>query len=175
MSRPLTAAADAALDPVRAALLATARRDAAAVRQKATRQQAELLTDARHVADTLLATARAEGAAEATASVATRTAQSRREARRALLAAQRELYDELRRRCRAAATGLVESPDYEGIRRQLVEQAQARLGPDATVTDSPGSGVVASAGTKRLDLSLPALADRALECSSAEVTRLWTD
>jgi len=34
---------------------------------------------------------------------------------------------------------------------------------------------VASAGTKRLDLSLPALADRALECSSAEVTRLWTD
>jgi len=174
MSKPLTAAADAALDPVRTALLAAARGDAAAVRQKAQREKTELLDDARRTADGLLATARAEGAADASAAVAARMTQSRRDARRAILAAQRELYDELRRRCRAAATGLAESPEYEGFRRHLAEQAQARLGSETTVTDSLEGGVVASAGSRRLDLSLPALADRALERSSAEVTGLWT-
>ncbi|MEI8406606.1 MULTISPECIES: V-type ATP synthase subunit E family protein [unclassified Kribbella] len=174
MSRPLTAAADAALDPVRSALLAAAHADAAAVRLKAQRQKDELLADARRTSAGMLAAARTDGQADATAAVAARMADSRREARRTVLAAQRELYDELRRRCRTAATGLAEEPDYAELRQQLVEAARAWLGTDAMVTDSPDGGVVASVGSRRLDLSLPALAERALDRSSVEVTALWT-
>ncbi len=174
MSRPLSAAADSALEPVRTALLAAARADAAAVLRKAQQQKDELLADARRTADELVAAARAEGEADATAAVAARMVQSRRDARRTILAGQRELYDELRRRCRSAATALTESPEYEGLRRQLVERARDQLGSAATVTDSPDGGVLASAGSRRLDLRLPALADRALDGTGAEVARLWT-
>jgi vacuolar-type H+-ATPase subunit E/Vma4 len=174
MSRHLPAANDAALDPVRKALLSAARDDAAAVLRKAEQQKEALLADARRTAAELLTTARSEGEAEATAIVAARMAQSRRDARRTVLAAQRELYDELRRRCRTAAIELAATPAYEGLRRHLAERAEEQLGADATVTDSPEGGVLASVGSRRLDLSLPTLAERALDRSGAEVAELWT-
>ncbi|WP_350275738.1 V-type ATP synthase subunit E family protein [Kribbella sp. HUAS MG21] len=174
MSRPLTAAADAALGPVRSALLTAARADAAAILGGAEAQRGELLGQAQRTAAELIAEARSTGAADATALLAIRLAQSRREARRSALTAQRELYDELRRRCRAAASALAESSEYEGIRRRLVDMAREQLGPEAVIEDSPGGGVVASAGSRRMDLSLPALADRALERSGPEVAALWT-
>jgi vacuolar-type H+-ATPase subunit E/Vma4 len=174
MIRSLPAVADEALAPVRTALRAAARADAAAVLRKAQQEKSDLLADARRTADEIEATARAEGAADATAAVTARLAQSRRDARRTVLSAQRELFDELRRRCRAAATALAESPGYEELRRRLTERALAQLGPDATVTESRGGGVLASAGSRRLDLSLPTLAERALDRSGAEVARLWT-
>jgi hypothetical protein len=174
MSRPLSTAADAALDPVRTALLAAARVDAAGVLRQAESQRRELLERARSTAEDLVADARAAGEATATATVAVRLAQSRREARRSALAAQRELYDELRRRCRSAASALSATAEYQGLRRQLVDNARRQLGPDAVVEESPYGGIVASAGTERVDLSLPALADRALDRSGPEVTGLWT-
>jgi vacuolar-type H+-ATPase subunit E/Vma4 len=155
-------------------LRAAARGDAAAVLRTAELEKDELLAEARRTADDMVAAARTEGEADATAAVTARLAQSRRDARRTVLKAQRELYDELRRRCRAAATALAESPGYEELRRRLTERALAQLGPDTTVTDSHDGGVLASAGSRRLDLSLPMLAERALGRSSAEVTRLWT-
>jgi hypothetical protein len=103
-----------------------------------------------------------------------RLAQSRQDARRTLLRAQRDLYDELRQRCRTAAAALAESPGYEELRQQLAERALAQLGPGATVTDSGDGGVLASAGDRWLDLALPTLADRALERSGPEVAELWT-
>ena len=174
MSRSLSPVADAALDPVRTALRAAARADAAEVLRKAQQHQAELLAEARRIAEEMLATARVEGEAEATADVKARAAQSRRDARRTVLKAQRELYDDLRQRCRVAATALAEEPGSEELRRHLAERAVAQLGPDATVTDSGGGGVLASAGSRRLDLTLPTLAERALARSGAEVTGLWT-
>lgn len=174
MSRPLTTAADAALAPVRAALLAAARADAADVLRNAESRRSELLERARRTAEELVADARATGEAAAQASVGVRLAQSRREARSSVLSAQRELYDELRLRCRAAASALTGTAEYEGLRRQLIDKARRELGPEAVVEESPDGGIVASAGTERVDLSLPALADRALDRSGAEVAGLWT-
>jgi vacuolar-type H+-ATPase subunit E/Vma4 len=174
MSRPLTSIADAALDPVRTAWRAAAHADAAEALRKAHQRNDELLADARRTADEMLATARADGAAEATAVVNARLAQSRRDARRSVLKAQRDLYDELRQRCRVAATALAEGPGYEELRRHLAERALAQLGSDASVTDRVEGGVLASAGDRQLDLTLPALAERALERSGAEVAQLWT-
>ena len=174
MSRPLPPAADAALDPVRTALRAAARADAAEVLRTARQHKDELLAVARRTADELLTTARADGEAEATAAVNARLARGRRDARRSVLTAQRDLYDELRRRCLAATTAVAGSPGYEDLRRQLVERAVAQLGSDLTITDSVDGGVLASAGDRWLDLTLPTLAERALERSGAEVAELWT-
>ncbi|MFI7063589.1 hypothetical protein ACIBL3_21570 [Kribbella sp. NPDC050124] len=174
MSRPLPSPADAALDPVRDALLAAARADAAAELRDAESRRDTLLADARRTADELVADARVKGEAEATVLLTARMADSRRDARRTVLAAQRALYDELRRRCRLAAVALVRRPDYEQLRKRLVAQAEDLLGPGAAVTDSPDGGVLASAGTRRLDLSLPALVDRVVDRSGTEVAELWT-
>ncbi|WP_406047180.1 hypothetical protein [Kribbella sp. NBC_00889] len=173
MSRPLTSIADAALDPVRTALRAAAHADAAEALRKARQRKDELLADARRTAEEMLATARADGEAEATAVVNTRLAQSRRDARRSVLEAQRDLYDELQQRCRVAATALAEGPGSEELRRHLAERAVAQLGSDVTVTDCADGGVLASAGDRQLDLTLPTLAERALERSGAEVAQLW--
>lgn len=174
MSRPLSTAADAALDPVRTALLAAARADAADVLRTAESERDSLLEQARRTAAKLLTEARAAGEADARATLAGRLAQSRREARRSALSAQRALYDELRRRCRAAASALAGTPEYAALRQQLIDVARERLGPDAVVVESPNGGILASAGNDRVDLSLPTLADRALERSGPEVAELWT-
>lgn len=174
MSHPLTSVAETALDPVRTALRDAARAEAAEVLRQARQRQDDLLADARRTADEMLATARADGEAEATAAVNVRMAQSRRDARRSVLKAQRDLYDELRQRCHAAATALAESPGYEELRGHLAVRALAQLGSGATLTDSGRGGVLASAGDRRLDLTLPTLAERALERSGVEVAELWT-
>ncbi|HEU4947157.1 MAG TPA: hypothetical protein VFT31_08395 [Kribbella sp.] len=174
MSRPLSAAADASLAPVRAALLADANAHAEVVLRRASQRREEMLANARRTAADLLAGARAEGAAEASAAVAALTARSGRDARLTVLAAQRALYDELRQRCRAAAADLTEAPDYAALRDRLAAQARAELGPDAVVTDSPDGGVVGTAGSRRVDLSMPALADGALDRLAGEVAMLWT-
>jgi vacuolar-type H+-ATPase subunit E/Vma4 len=174
MSRPLASMADAALEPVRTALRAAARTDAAEMLRNAHQRKDQLLADARRTADEMLAAARADGEAEATAVVKARLAQSRRDGRRSMLTAQRDLYDELRRRCRGAATALAETPGYEELRGHLAERALAQLGSGATVVDSADGGVLASAGDRQLDLTLPTLAERALERSGAEVAELWT-
>ncbi|GAA1599235.1 MULTISPECIES: V-type ATP synthase subunit E family protein [Kribbella] len=174
MRNQLPAAADAALGTVRSALLAAARADAAVVLRDAESQRDELLEQARRTAEQIVADARAEGEADATASVAIRLAQSRREARRSALSAQRELYEELCHRCRAAASALATTPEYEGLRRQLIEEARRQLGPETVIAESPAGGIVASAGAERVDLSLPTLADRALDRSAPEVAGLWT-
>ena len=170
MSRVPTAEA---LDPVRRALAATAQAQAAAVLREAHGRRDEKLAAARATADELLATARAEGESEALTALSLQAAQSRREARLTVLTAQRELYEEVRARCRTAASELVAAPDYQRLRRALVETARRRLGPDAVVTDSPAGGIEAVAGHRRIDLSLPVLADRALERSAGEVESLW--
>jgi len=170
VSRPLSAAADAALEPVRVALLAAA----ADVARQAETQSNRLREEARCAADRMIADARAAGEATATAALAVRLARSRREARRSALSAQHGLYEELRRRCRQAAASIAGTAEYELLRRRLVDRAREQLGMEADVVDSPDGGILASVGSRRVDLSLPALADRALARSGPEVAALWT-
>lgn len=162
-----------ALHAVRAALIETAQRDADALRARAASDASAFLEDARQEAASILAEAEDRGRADGATIAATSRARARREARTIVLRAQREAYDELRRRGRSAVGALRQAPDYIQIRRRLASLAQAQAGLDGTVVHQPDGGVVAEAPGRRVDCSLVAMADRALEALGAEVEDLW--
>jgi vacuolar-type H+-ATPase subunit E/Vma4 len=166
--------ADAELEPVRAALLAAARADAAAVLAAADENAAATVAAARAQVTDLVATARREGAADAAAMLAADRARGRREARRIELSARQEAWVRLRVRARMAVTALRDDPAYARLRDRLAARARQLAGPDAVVSEPAEGGVVAVAAGRRWDLSLPALAERALDALGPEVERLWT-
>jgi hypothetical protein len=159
---------DAALAPVREALLATARREAAQVRAEAEMAAAQTLDAARGRARELLSEAREQGAQDAAADLARRRTHARREAHALILAARRDEYDGLRSAAREAAAGLVGEPGYPVARQRLAGAARRRLGSGATVVDAPGGGVLAEVAGRRLDYSLATLVDGAVDAVAAE-------
>lgn len=164
---------DATLGPVRQALRASAEKQASGIRDDAGRQAAALLDAARAEAAGILAAAAAAGAAAARSEAALRSARVRRQAHELVLAQRSSLRLELHRRVREAVTGLRSDPRYAELVARLTEQCRELLGPDASVSESPEGGVVAEAGSRRLDLSLPVLADMTLD-SMPGVRELWT-
>jgi hypothetical protein len=60
-------------------------------------------------------------------------------------------------------TRLCDEPGYGDVRARLVAAIHERLGPRAAVRDAPGGGVVGEVPGRRLDLSLAAFADRAVD------------
>jgi hypothetical protein len=165
---------DAELEPVWSALLATARADAAAVLAAADEDAAATLVSAQDQVADLVATARREGAADAAATLAADRARGRREARRIELSARQEVWDQLRVRATAAVTALRDDPGYVRLRNRLAARAHQLAGPDAVVSEPAEGGVVAISAGRRWDLSLPALAERAVGALGPEVERLWT-
>lgn len=170
MTGPDTQTTHAALEPLRSALLGRARRDAGDVVAEARRWAADVLSEARDAADGTLAAAASSGRADAAEVIAVEGTRARRAARAIELSAQREVYDELRRRVteqvRARASGA-------GTCEHLLARARALLGPAATVMTPPGGGVVAQVPGKRVDLSADVLAEHAVEQLGAEVRALW--
>lgn len=173
MTGTLPAGSAAALAPVQAKLRAQAETDAHSALERARRQASQIRAEARSRAAGILADSKAEGEEQARAAVAARVVRRRREARDVVLAVQRNLYDELRRASRNAARALRDDPGYPEILRRLTERAVAAMGPGASVQESPDGGVVAEAGSRRLDLSLPVLAEREVDRLGAEVEWLW--
>lgn len=163
-----------ALGPVRAALLARARADAEATVRQAEAAAAALLEEARGQAAALVEQARAEGERDAERLRARRAARAHREARETVVRAQQEAYAELRRRARVQVSALRADPAYPEIRAGLRERARAELGADAVVREPAAGGILAESTAGLLDLSLPALADRAVDDLGAEVIGLWT-
>jgi vacuolar-type H+-ATPase subunit H len=164
---------DAALAPLRQAMLDRARADAAATLAPADEEAAALLTDAEREAGQLVRNASAEGAADAAAMLAADRARARRDARRIVLQAQREAYQLLQSRVREAVTGLRHDPGYPRLRDRLTEMVRAELGPGCRITEPPDGGVVGALPGRRVDRSLAALADRLVEGLGAEVQELW--
>jgi hypothetical protein len=158
----MTTAFDKALAPVRAALAEHARREGAQALADADAAVAAERTAAAAEAERLLDLARAAGAADA-ASAAVDRARADREAREAVLRAQREEYDSLRGGARAAAAALRLSPDYARLRQSLLAHARALLGPEAVIVDTDDGGIVGSVPGRRVDLSLATFADRAVD------------
>jgi hypothetical protein len=157
---PVDADQEAALEPVRAALLRAARSDAdgaeAAAAGAGERQVREATVEAERLRDR----ARADGAADAAASLAVLRARTGRAARATVLAARREEYEALRAAARIALAELARDPT---VHMRLIAVARARLGAGATIEDLPDGGVVATDGARRLDLSLAGFADRAVD------------
>jgi len=173
VSERLPADAVTALAPVREALLAAAHTDAQATAQSAEWRAVDGLAAARQAATGLIAQARSEGSAEAAGLVATDQARARRQARAVVLTAQRDLYDELRACSRAAVARLRDDPDYPRMLARLSDRARAALGSAAVLGEPEDGGIVATDGVRRVDFSLPTLADRAFDASAVQIRRSW--
>ncbi|HET6795064.1 MAG TPA: hypothetical protein VFH45_11505 [Acidimicrobiales bacterium] len=163
------------LDPVRCALLSAARDEARLTVAAARLAAAEATADARDRARSVIERATAEGAAAADDVLVGVRARDRRLAHRLSLEAQRQVWEELRRRAISAVEGLVDEPDYPRLAARLVATARARLDEAAEVSiDGPeGPGVVAQSGNRRIDLRLDRLADRALARLGPRVQEMW--
>ncbi len=169
----LSPESDAALEPVRRALRSAAEQQASELKDEAGRQAGALLDAARAEAAAILAAATRESEDAARSEAALRSARARRQAHELVLAQRSSLRLELHRRVREAAAGLTSDPRYPELVTRLTEQCRQLLGPDAGVSESPEGGVVAEAGPRRLDLSLPVLAEMTLDATPA-ARELWT-
>lgn len=158
----LSAAADAALEPLRHALRAEAGRRADELRATSERDAAKTVSAATENAKAIRSTAVAAGEAMGQDAADARSAQARRAARALVLEAQCEIATQWSRRARDAASALRDAPGYPDILARLTARARAALGPKAVVRESPRGGVTAEAGSRRLDLTLPTLADAAV-------------
>ncbi len=165
---------DATLAPVRESLLATARATVEASADRA-RELARSLVDAAQLeADRIRVAAVADGEGAARSEALMSSARVRRQAHETVLAARNALRLELEEQVRAAATALRTDPRYPELLARLTERSHSLLGRHATVTESPDGGIVAEAGSRRLDLSLPTLAAETLSQRAAEMDALWT-
>lgn len=170
----LTDEAEAALEPVRERLLADAREDAEKVVAAARQDAAARLDHTRQDTAATVARAREAGRTQAEEAVAREVARARREARGVLLAARETVRLQVRDAVHAAAVELSQEPGYPDLLVALAASARSALGENAVVREAPDGGVLAEAGSLRVDLSLPALADQALRDGEREVALLWT-
>jgi vacuolar-type H+-ATPase subunit E/Vma4 len=162
------------LDPLRAALLAHARRDAEQALATARAEAEQALATARAEAQARRATARDEGERDAEAVRVQQQARARRAARAVLLAAQHEALDVVRAQARAAVREWWDDPQLRpAVRERLAVRARAALGPDAVVRDHPAGGVVAQAADRRATYVLGDLADASLDGLGPDLVRVW--
>lgn len=163
-----------ALDPVRAELLRQARAEADAIVAQAEAEAAQRVAAARAEARAILDEARARGRADADAALRAGTARARRQARAIGLQARREVYESWRDAVFDGIRALRQSADYPRMLTRLGERARTVLGPDARIEDDASGGVRAESAGRRMDLTLEAVAARAVEDAEGEASELWT-
>jgi vacuolar-type H+-ATPase subunit E/Vma4 len=161
------------LDPLVAALVDRAGRDAAEVLATAGAEAQEVLRGARAEADALLAEARSQGAADAAVLLAAERSRAERTARGIVLAAQQAAHESARQAARVAVSQLRHDPAYPALVDALRARAHRELGPDVQVSEPAGGGLVAEAGGRRLEFVLADLADDLLESLDRDRAELW--
>ncbi len=166
--------AAASLKPVRAALIRDAEADAQRAIDAAQAEADRIIANARHTARQTAETARAAGRKAGTRAADADVAGLRRGLRNQLLAARDDAYRSWRQEGAEAVLRLRDDPRYQSWKEALTRTARDMLGADAHVVEHPQGGVVAELGSRRVDLSLPALADRALDQVAEEVDGLWS-
>ncbi|HVN12932.1 MAG TPA: hypothetical protein VMT69_12635 [Kineosporiaceae bacterium] len=158
-----------ALLPLRAALRRRALQEAQRVRAAADAEVESRLEGAETEVAAMVAEAREEGLREAGAAADTARAAARRAGRQLVLAARRELYEELQHRVRAETARMV-GADW---RARVAERARRTLGADACIRQTPDA-VTAEANGRRLTWSLQELAARAVEQLGDRVEEAWS-
>lgn len=163
------------VEPARDALLADARERARQLLEQAEAEAHELIAQAQRDAEELIARAREEGFAAGRTQAAHDAAHERALARWEVLAAQRAVYDDTCRRARTEVMAVRDEPGYPDLLERLAAAARRELGDDAElVIDPPGlGGVRARAGSRRVDYTLPALADRCVRDLGPALAQLW--
>lgn len=159
----------------RDALLADAHEEARRALADAEEQARAQIEEARRQATEMVARARAEGEADGRLAAARDASQARTQARTEVLAAQREAYEELGRRARAAGLALRDDPGYPGLLERLGAAARRDLGDGAELEVDPpdAGGIRATAGSHRVDYTLTVLADRCVTVLGPEAARIW--
>ena len=163
------------LGPLRDAELAQARAEAEAALADADRRAAVELAAAQEKGEELTRRAHVEGAAAAEIAGAHDEAQARRAARALVLAAERELYDELCRRAGEEVSALRGGDAYRALLEELSAVARRQLGAGARLDVDPDGlgGVRGSSNGRSVDYTLPSVVDRALERLGARTEELW--
>ena len=160
----------AALEPVRAALLAQARSEGDRLRAAAQHDAAAAIATAGGQADAIVAAAHQDGVRAATARLRLDRARVQRDCRRLVLVAQRQVYDDIVEQARVRVRALLATgPTHE----QLAAQILQRLGPGAAVHPCPEGGLIGQAADGSIvDASDLALVDQAI--ASLDLEPLWT-
>jgi vacuolar-type H+-ATPase subunit E/Vma4 len=163
------------LGPLRSALLSAAEAEADSAALAAAAEAASELSLAESQAASVLAAARAEAEDAAGREALRIVGRARGDAGKIVLRARRDVYDQLCARVQAAALELRDDPLYSRLLERLQALAIAQLGEDATLdVDPPGvGGVRGVSGSRQVDLSLPALAQRSLGSRGPELEVLW--
>ncbi|HME47834.1 hypothetical protein [Mycobacterium sp.] len=174
MSALNAAQAAPALEPVRTELLNRAVEDAHRQVDEATQEAQRILAHAREHATALTETARAAGQAAAAVATSERRAALRRTLRGDVLAARRDSYQQWRRCGTEAVLRLRDDPAYPRWVAAMRAAASAALGAEAHLSEHPQGGVVVDAGQRRVDWSLPGIAERALDATAPQVGELWS-
>ncbi len=164
-----------ALGPVRSALL-----------EDAAREADRIVNDAAHDAESIVDEAEADARAEvrraeersemsARARADRMLARARNDSHHEILRAKEDIRHRLLEAVHAAALALREDPRYPDLLTELVRLARDQLGPDAVFERDPADhgGILVTDGSHRLDYTLPALADRALDVLADDVAELW--
>ena len=174
MSALNSARAAPTLEPVRRELLHRAVADADRQVDEARQEARRILDHAREQAGAMTETARAAGQAAAAVTTSERRAALRRALRGEVLAAQRDIYQQWRRRGTEAVLGLRDDPAYPRWVAAMRAAASAALGAEAHLSEHPEGGVVAEAGQRRVDWSLAGIAERALDATTPQLGELWS-
>ena len=165
---------DEPLEPVRQAILAAARADAARLLADADTEATAAVARADAEAARIRTSARAQGEADAEAVLVAERARARRRARALVLAAQRAAYEELRDRVAGALPGLRAGAGYAGWRDGVGEQVREMLGEGTVLSEHPDGGVVGEAPGRRVAVTLTGLADEAVDALGADLEGLWS-
>jgi hypothetical protein len=168
----LLASQEAALEPVRTAMLRNAAEQAGRTVAEAETAAQVLLADAYREADAAIARARASGIAEAEPVAAAMLNRSMRAARSVALSAALAEHNSVAERIRTAVLALRDAPDYPRLRDDLAQLARQAAGTDAEINELPEGGVIARASGVVVDCSLPRLADLAVAALRTRIARL---
>lgn len=176
---PATFAADSSLreqlEPARRALLADADDEAERIVSEASRTAADIIGTAERECETQLDQVRRRRDRSTEAYVEQMLTTARSDAHEAVLrareASRRRLIDAIHQ----SVMALPDDPRYGALLDHLEELARRQLGVDAVIDRDPrpGGGIIAVSGSRRVDYTLPALADRALEGLADKIVQLW--
>jgi vacuolar-type H+-ATPase subunit E/Vma4 len=162
------------LDPVRAEMLRQARAEAGAAVARAEAEAAQQRARARAEAEAILDEARARGRADADEALRAGAARARRQARSVGLRARHEVYQSWRDAVSEGVKNLIHTAEYPRILASLAARARALLGADAQIEEDPAGGLRAQVPGRRVDLTLEAVAARAVADAEGQASELWT-
>lgn len=164
------------LEPVRRALLADAAAQAEALVEAAARDVEASIAEVEQECDEQVAEIEQRAARASRASLEQRIAGARADAHDAVLAARARTHDRLVEAAHAAAIDMRRDPHYPALLDHFERLAREQLGANAVIRrdPTPGGGIVAELGSRRVDYSLAQLADRALDILADEVAGSWT-